>query len=55
VEWAAGPIDEEFVGEVEAVLAPVLNTSWRTGRLENNEIELADAPDAVHRAAMAHD
>jgi L-galactose dehydrogenase len=37
VRWATEPLDEELVNEIEALVAPVLNTSWQTGRPENSD------------------
>ena len=34
--WVEEPLDEELLGEVEAILSPVLNESWISGRPENN-------------------
>ncbi len=34
--WAAEPIDEQLLAEVEAILRPVLNESYVEGRPENN-------------------
>jgi aryl-alcohol dehydrogenase-like predicted oxidoreductase len=35
-QWAEEPLDEELLGEVEAILDPVMNESWVSGRPENN-------------------
>ena len=36
VQWAEEPLDEELLGEVEAILGPAMNESWISGRPENN-------------------
>jgi len=36
VSWLDRPIDEELLAEVQAILAPVHNLSWPSGRPENN-------------------
>jgi aryl-alcohol dehydrogenase-like predicted oxidoreductase len=41
VRWATEPVDEDIVSEIEALVAPVLNTSWPTGRPANNQPEPA--------------
>ena len=33
--WADEPIDEQLLADVEAVLAPVRDLTWLTGRPEN--------------------
>ncbi len=43
VEWTAQPLDGELVGELQAVLAPVLDTAWPSGRPENNYVRSFDA------------
>lgn len=35
-DWVAEPIDETLLAEVEQILAPVMNESYREGRPENN-------------------
>ena len=34
--WIAQPIDTQMLNAVMAILAPVSNESWQTGRAENN-------------------
>ena len=34
--WAEEPLDEELLVETEAILGPVMNESWISGRPENN-------------------
>ena len=41
IAWAQEPLDPELLADVEAVLAPVRDVSWPTGRPENND------PDTV--------
>lgn len=36
VRWAEQPLDAEWLARVQAILAPVHNTSWASGRPENN-------------------
>jgi L-galactose dehydrogenase len=36
VAWSDQPPDPELLAEVQAILAPVLNTTWPSGRPENN-------------------
>lgn len=36
VHWLEEPIDEELLAEVQAILAPIQNQTWMTGRAENN-------------------
>lgn len=36
VEWSAGPPDPELLAEVQAILLPMLNLTWPSGRPENN-------------------
>ena len=38
VRWAAEPLDEDLVTEIEELVSPVLNISWRTGRPENDDV-----------------
>lgn len=33
--WIEEPLDEELLAEVQQILAPVRNTTWLTGRVEN--------------------
>ncbi len=35
-QWVGEPLDEELLGEVEAILGPVMDESWISGRSENN-------------------
>jgi L-galactose dehydrogenase len=35
--WIEEPIDEELLGEVLAILAPIRNRSWPSGRAENGD------------------
>lgn len=35
IAWAAQPADEELLRDIDAVLAPVRDTTWHTGRPEN--------------------
>jgi L-galactose dehydrogenase len=37
VRWAAEAVDQALLSEVEALLGPVLDTGWRTGRPENSD------------------
>jgi predicted aldo/keto reductase-like oxidoreductase len=37
--WIDQPIDMQMCAEVMAILAPVQNESWQTGRPENNYCE----------------
>ena len=41
IAWADEPLDAELLADVEAVLAPIRDVSWMTGRPENND------PDAL--------
>ncbi len=43
VRWATEPLDQELVAGVEAILAPVLDTAWQSGRPENNDLRTTDA------------
>jgi aryl-alcohol dehydrogenase-like predicted oxidoreductase len=36
VRWALDPLDSELLAEVAAILAPVHNHAWHSGRTENN-------------------
>lgn len=36
VRWAETPLDEALLAEVQAILAPIHNQSWPSGRPENN-------------------
>ncbi|MBZ0302777.1 MAG: aldo/keto reductase, partial [Anaerolineae bacterium] len=36
VRWSEEPIDEGLLQEVQAILAPVHNQTWASGRPENN-------------------
>jgi L-galactose dehydrogenase len=36
VAWLETPLDQELLAEVQAILKPVLNQSWPSGRPENN-------------------
>lgn len=36
VQWAESPIDEELLAKVEAILTPIHNKTWSSGRPENN-------------------
>jgi aryl-alcohol dehydrogenase-like predicted oxidoreductase len=36
VEWAESPLDEALLAEVQAILAPIHNETWPSGRPENN-------------------
>jgi len=36
VKWVEEPIDEELLAEVLAILKPISDVTWRSGRLENN-------------------
>lgn len=36
VEWAAEPMDEKLLSEIQAILKPIHNKSWPSGRPENN-------------------
>jgi len=36
VAWSEQPLDPELLAEVQAILAPVQNTTWPSGRPENN-------------------
>jgi L-galactose dehydrogenase len=42
VRWIDEPIDQELLREVQAILAPVQNKLWISGRPENNDIPLAN-------------
>lgn len=35
--WANEPLDEELLTQVQKILAPVRNRTWKSGRLENND------------------
>ncbi len=37
VRWIGEPADEEFLADVRAILAPVQNCTWPSGRPENND------------------
>jgi len=37
VRWALEPVDEDLLDEIEALVSPVLNASWPTGRPENSD------------------
>lgn len=37
IEWAGEPLDEELLSEVLAILAPIHNATWLSGRAEYNE------------------
>lgn len=37
VGWLDEPLDEELLGEVEAILAPIKDRTWPSGRPENND------------------
>ena len=39
VEWAQQPLDEEITAQVQQILAPIRNQTWRSGRPENNDPE----------------
>ncbi len=39
VEWAEKPMNRELLEEVQAILAPIRNRTWKSGRLENNDPE----------------
>ena len=36
IDWAMAPLDEELLAEVQAILAPIQNQTWPSGRSENN-------------------
>jgi aryl-alcohol dehydrogenase-like predicted oxidoreductase len=38
VRWATEPLDEDLLNEIVALVAPVLNTAWLSGRPENNDL-----------------
>jgi hypothetical protein len=40
---ATEPLDEDLVGEIEALVSPVLTTAWPSGRSENNDLRTIDA------------
>jgi L-galactose dehydrogenase len=45
VRWATEPVDQELVNDIEAIVAPVLNTSWHTAGSRE--------PSASHRDVQA--
>jgi aryl-alcohol dehydrogenase-like predicted oxidoreductase len=36
VEWLETPLDQALLAQVQAILAPIKNQTWPSGRLENN-------------------
>jgi L-galactose dehydrogenase len=38
IKWLESPLDQELLAEVLAILKPVHNQTWPSGRLENNEL-----------------
>ena len=36
VSWAQTPIDQDLLADVQAILAPIQNKTWPSGRPENN-------------------
>lgn len=40
VRWIDEPIDQDLLREVQAILAPIHNKSWPTGKPENDDIDL---------------
>ena len=39
-QWISEPLDDELLAEVQAILAPVHNMTWPSGRPENSELPL---------------
>lgn len=37
--WAQEPLDEELMAQIQTMLAPVRNQTWRSGRPQNNDAE----------------